>query len=86
MINKIKEFFRDKFYDDKEVGGSFTFYSTGRQVGDIYHILVLTESHVKYKVTFYGYGMGQAKTVSRSEFKKVVDGGEYHGRDYLFAL
>lgn len=85
MLRYIKEFFRCKFYDGVEVGGSFTFYSNG-VVGDIYHIITLGETTVTYQLTWYGYRTGSPQTVTKSDFKTLVSGGEYHGKDYLYSL
>ncbi len=84
MLNRLKECFRDKFYDKVEVGGSFTFYDED-QVGDVYHITTMTEEEITYKKTWYGYVL-HTETVSRLRFKHMVSGGDYHGTDYLYAL
>ncbi|AUR86297.1 hypothetical protein NVP1084O_090 [Vibrio phage 1.084.O._10N.261.49.F5] len=84
MIKWIAELFRCKFYDDKEEGGSFTFYS-GDYISDIYHIIKIEGEDVTYLKTWYGYQLGSPVTVSKRKFKLLVVGGEYHGRDYLYA-
>lgn len=85
MLDEIKEYFRDKFYDNVEIGGSFTFYKDGR-TDDIFHVLDLTNTAVTYQKTWYGYRMGDETTVCREEFKVLVHGGRYHTSDYLYGL
>tara|TARA_B100001105_G_scaffold136402_1_gene109291 strand:- start:5444 stop:5638 length:195 start_codon:yes stop_codon:yes gene_type:complete len=61
MFRWLKELFRSKFYDGKEVGGSFTFYeetSFGTKVGNIYHIVAIGEKTITYQKTWYGYRQG----------------------------
>lgn len=85
MLELIKELLRDKFYDNVEVGGSFTFYSRDKAIDTIYHIVELTDSHVTYKRTWYGHVIGD-NTVSKGRFKRIVSGGKYHNSNYLYAL
>ena len=89
ILKFIKSIFRDKFYDDKEVGGSFTFYeetSFGTKVGNIYHILAIGENTITYQMTWYGYKQGGIRKVSKLKFRSLVRGGKYHDSDYLYAL
>lgn len=83
---KIKENFREKFYDDVEIGGSFTFYEEDGRVGDIYHIVGMENNSITYQKTWYGYKMDKERTLSFSEFKGLVSGGDYHDSDYLYKL
>ncbi|CAH9014744.1 hypothetical protein VP501E541_P0239 [Vibrio phage 501E54-1] len=76
-INSFKEFFRDKFYDNVTENGVFICPPPAGTLEDHYHILKLTENHVTYKVVMYGYTVIKPKTVSRSEFKRLVANGVY---------
>ncbi|MCP3683173.1 MAG: hypothetical protein GY861_10820 [bacterium] len=89
LTEYITNMFRDYFYDNVEVGGSFTFYEyivDTKRIGDIYHVLAITEDTISYQKTWYGHKVGKPTTISKSEFKSLVRGGEYHGRDYLYSL
>lgn len=84
-MDTIKHILRDRFYDKVEVGGSFTF-TKGSYTEDIYHVLEMSHTNITYQKTWYGYRLGSPVTVTRTKFKNIVQGSEYHGEDYLYSF
>ncbi|CAH9014855.1 hypothetical protein VP424E501_P0257 [Vibrio phage 424E50-1] len=80
-INSFKEFFRDKFYDSVTDNGMFVCPPPAGTLENCYYILKLTGTKVIYKVVMYGYTVVKPKTVSRSEFKRLVINGVYKERN-----
>ncbi len=79
-INRIKEFFRDKFYDNVTENGMFVCPPPAGTLEDCYYVLKLTDTEVTYKVVMYGYTVVKPKTVSRVEFKRLIVNGVYRER------